>query len=102
MRLAALVILVLGAVGCTQRAEHTIKIEGMKFVPETLTVRSGDLVIWQNTDMVPHTAVAAPRFDSGQIAPEGNFKVTLSQPGEIHYVCTLHPGMAGQIVVQPR
>jgi plastocyanin len=101
MRLAALLLL-LGAAGCSQRVEHTIRMEGMKFVPETLTVRSGDLVIWQNTDLVPHTAVAAPRFDSGPIAPEGSFKVTLSQPGEIHYVCTLHPGMGGHIVVQPR
>ena len=101
MRLAALLIL-LGAAGCTQRAEHTIKIEGMNFVPPTLTVNAGDLVIWQNNDLVPHTAVAAPRFDSGPIAPEGNFKVTLSQPGEIQYVCTIHPGMAGRITVQSR
>jgi len=101
MRLAALIILV-GAAGCSQRVEHIIKIEGMNFVPATLTVNPGDMVIWQNNDLVPHTAVAAPRFDSGQIAPEASFKVTLSQPGEIHYVCTIHPGMAGAIVVQSR
>jgi plastocyanin len=99
MRIAAL-LMCLSAAACSQRATHTIKIEGMKFVPEVLTVSPGDLVVWQNTDLVPHTAVAAPRFDSGPIAPDASFKVTLSQPGEIHYVCTIHPGMAGQILVQ--
>ncbi len=98
--LALLVLLALLA-ACSGREPHIIKIEGMKFVPETLTVKPGSLVVWQNTDLVAHTATAQPRFDSGPIAPDTAFKVTLGEPGEIRYVCTLHPGMAGKIVVEP-
>jgi plastocyanin len=99
MRAAVLVTLLLA--GCSGgREEHVIRIEGMKFSPEVLTVKPGSIVVWQNTDIIAHTATALPRFDSGQIASQASFKVTLSEPGEIRYVCTIHPGMAGKIVVQ--
>jgi plastocyanin len=79
---------------------HTVRIAGMKFVPETLTVRRGDRIVWRNEDLVPHTATAAGVFDSGVIAPGRTATRRASRAGRFPYVCTLHPGMKGTVVVQ--
>ena len=44
---------------------HEVVIQGLLYVPETLTVRPGDVVVWINKDPFPHTATAAGAFDSG-------------------------------------
>ena len=62
----ALAVAVLSPQGSFARAEtakptprtHTVKIEGMAFVPATLEVSVGDTVEWINEDLVPHTATA--------------------------------------------
>ncbi len=38
-------------------------------------------------------------FDSGILSPEGVYSVTFDTPGTYPYVCDLHPGMNGTIVV---
>jgi plastocyanin len=77
-----------------------ITIDGMKFAPATVTVQRGDSVTWTNKDAVPHTATAAGKFDSGNIAPGKSFTRRMEQPGQFDYVCTYHPGMKGQVVVK--
>ena len=39
-------------------ARHEIVIQGLQYVPETLHVRRGDVVVWRNKDPFPHTATA--------------------------------------------
>ena len=89
----------LALIACS-RAEHTITMKGMTFDPPVLTVEAGDLVVWRNADLVPHTATAAGRFDSGPVAPDASFRVTVGKPGELVYRCTLHPNMVGKLVVR--
>ena len=79
---------------------HTVRIEGMKFTPATLAVQAGDRITWQNQDVVPHTATAAGRFDSGSIAPGKSWTQVAPPPGRYEVVCTFHPGMKAQLVVQ--
>lgn len=82
-------------------ATHTVRIEGMSFVPETLAMRTGDRVVWVNGDFVPHTATATGgTFDSGSIAPEGSWTYEARQPGNYPYFCALHTTMSGRIVVR--
>lgn len=82
-------------------ATHTVIMEGAAFVPETLTVKQGDTVIWVNKDFFPHTATAQDRsFDSGEMAPNKTWKYTVRQKGKIPYVCTLHPTMKGTLIVE--
>ena len=82
-------------------ATHTIAMEGVAFVPETLTVKQGDTVVWTNKDPFPHTATAQDRrFDSREIAPDKTWKYTVRKKGKIPYVCTLHPTMKGTLVVE--
>ena len=93
------VLVVLAAASCS-RAEHVIIMHAMTYEPETMTVEAGDLVVWRNDDVNPHTAVAPGRFDSGQVPPQGTFRVTLTKTGELPYTCTLHPAMKGKLIVK--
>jgi plastocyanin len=80
---------------------HTVVIAEMKFVPETLTVRPGDTVIWINRDFFPHTATAQDRsFDSGDIATNQSWKYVATKKGTAAYVCTLHPTMKGTLIIK--
>ena len=83
-------------------ATHTVTIEGMKFEPETLTVAAGDIVIWVNNDLVPHTATSldAGIFDSKLIAPDNSWQLTVRKKGDFAYVCTYHPTMKAMLQVE--
>lgn len=86
--------------GAADAATHTVKIEGMQFVPASLAVRRGDTVVWHNRDVVPHTATARGAFDSGHIAAGQRASRPLKKAGRYDYVCTFHPGMKAVVVVQ--
>jgi plastocyanin len=81
-------------------ATHTVAIEGMKFVPETITVKKGDRIVWQNKDVVPHTATATGSFDSKSIAPGASWQQVVKKAGHFDVVCRFHPGMKATLVVQ--
>ena len=86
--------------GPAAAATHTVVIEGMQFVPATVTVQRGDTIVWQNKDVVPHTATAQGRFDSGNIAVGRSWSHAMKKAGSYDYVCTFHPGMKAKVVVQ--
>jgi plastocyanin len=79
---------------------HTVTMEGMKFQPASVTVKSGDTVVWQNKDVVPHTATAAGKFDSKNMASGQKWTWIAGAKGRYDYVCTYHPGMNGTVVVE--
>jgi len=97
---AALALVVTGseAAGGTV---HTVTIDGFGFKPPSLTVKQGDTVEWSNTDPVPHTATANDAsFDSGSIAAGASYRFTAKKKGHFDYICTFHPTMKGQLVVE--
>jgi plastocyanin len=80
---------------------HTVRIEGMKFVPERLEVAPGDTVTWVNKDFVPHTVTAPKRkIESGDLQQNKSWKYKVGRKGEIDYICRLHPVMHGTLVVK--
>ena len=82
-------------------AVHTVTIDGFQFSPAVVTVKAGDQVEWRNKDLVPHTATAKDAgLDSGTLAPGGTFRFTATRKGRFGYICTLHPTMKGELVVQ--
>lgn len=82
-------------------ATHTVVMEGVAFVPQTLTVKQGDTVVWVNKDPFPHTATAEDRsFDSGEMGADKTWKYTVSKKGKVPYLCALHPTMKGTLVVE--
>ncbi|MET0962176.1 MAG: cupredoxin family copper-binding protein [Noviherbaspirillum sp.] len=82
-------------------AVHTVVIEAVQFSPATLDVRAGDTVTWDNRDAFPHNVAAGNNaFHSGDILAGRSWKFKAGSKGVIPYVCTLHPGMKGAIVVK--
>ncbi len=87
--------------GARAGTTHTVDIANFAFSPQTLTIQVGDTVTWTNRDDVPHTATSTTgAFDSG-LRPQGqSYSFTFTEPGTYDYLCTPHPTMTGQIVVE--
>jgi plastocyanin len=80
---------------------HAVTIDGFAFHPPSITVKQGDTIVWRNTDPVPHTATAKDAgLDSSDIAANGSYRFTASKKGRYTYICTLHPIMKGELVVE--
>jgi plastocyanin len=75
------------------------------FYPTATYATVGQRIVWTNVDTSPHnvTYVSGPRFVSSRrlIRPGTKFSLRLTQPGTIHYYCSLHPWMKATIVVSP-
>ena len=77
------------------------------FSPNPITVAPGTEVEWKNGDTVSHTVTsgkvtddnAGSLFDSGLIKKGAEFKFTFANAGTFNYFCTVHPWMAGQVIV---
>ena len=71
------------------------------YAPNPVNVAVGGTVTWVNNDNTAHTSTATGGvFDSGMIAPGGNFSRTFPSAGSFPYHCTIHPGMVGTVNVQ--
>ena len=79
---------------------HRVAIRAMQFDPAALEVDAGDVVVWTNEDVVPHTATAAGTFDSQSLANKQQWRYTAMQPGVYSYGCTFHPTMKGTLTVR--
>ena len=79
---------------------HNINIASGGYTPDTLTIDSGDTVVWTNTDTTDHTATDSDGgFDSFPITPGGSFSFTFTTAGTYNYSC-LFQQFTGQIVVE--
>jgi plastocyanin len=79
-----------------------VSMEGIAFEPGEVTVSAGDTVTWTNNDSVAHD-VTADDFSSGDPGGMGvgdTFERTFDEAGTFDYVCTVHPGMEGSVVVE--
>ena len=64
------------------------------------TTAAGTTVTWTNTDAVAHTSTSdLPGWNSGVVAPGGQFSFAFQTAGTFAYHCTIHPGMVGTVVV---
>ena len=80
----------------------TVNIENFKFLPPALTVTAGTTVMWKNEDDSPHRiGDKNGTFRSAALDTDDTFSHTFAAPGEYAYICTIHPYMAGKIIVKP-
>jgi plastocyanin len=79
-----------------------VSMEGIAFQPAEVTVSAGDTVTWTNNDSVGHdvTADSFSSGDPGGMASGDTFEQTFEEAGTFDYVCTVHPGMEGTVVVE--
>jgi len=89
--------------GAASGAVPTAAILNGVFVPSALNIRAGTTVTWyQVDDAVPaHTVTARDgSFDSGRLGASATFSYRFTTAGTFEYICTLHPTMRAQVVVQ--
>jgi plastocyanin len=82
-------------------APGAVSMKGLRFHPDMTTVRVGQKVTWTNDDSVDHnvTATGGAKFMSQAFGGGKTYSYTPRKAGTIAYVCTLHPGMTGKLVV---
>jgi len=67
------------------------------FDPTVVEVAAGDTITWTWEGKAPHD-VDGDGFAS-EVQTEGTFQHTFDQPGEFQYICNIHSGMKGLVVV---
>lgn len=78
----------------------------LKFVPETVTIKEGDTVKWENNKMSPHNVVFENASDKSHknlvFSPGESYESTFNEAGEYSYYCQPHrgAGMVGKVIVQ--
>jgi plastocyanin len=81
-------------------AETTVSIVNSHYKPTPVTVSLGDTVTWVNEGFLLHNVTAANgEFASGTLSGGQRFSMRFTKPGTFEYVCTIHPGMSGKVIV---
>ena len=79
--------------GTSDAMATTITIDNFTFAPETLQAKVGDAITVVNKDSAEHSVTAADKsFDTGRFAASTK-TFTVTKPGRIEFVCTVHPFM---------
>lgn len=90
--------------GAAAGKQVAIEVVDIDYDPDDATVKKGATVKWTNTGELPHTVTKdegpGPDFDSGTMEPGDTYEQTFDTPGEIDYLCTIHPDQDGSITVQ--
>jgi plastocyanin len=76
----------------------TVKLRGVKFNPDRVTIVAGDTVTWVWDDGSVAHDIEGDGF-SAELATEGEFEHTFDDPGTYEYRCTVHPPMTGEVIV---
>jgi len=85
------------------KGPNTIVMENIEFSPKKLEVKVGQTVTWINQEPIEHDVSAAdaePPIKSQLFGKDGKFTYKPTAPQTISYVCTVHPGMEGTLVVK--
>jgi len=86
----------------TTRDVLRVTIKDIKFAPHDVVVRVGQKVRWANDDKITHnvTATKGASFESGNLDAGDTYSYTPKKTGTIAYVCTIHSGQDGKIIVR--
>lgn len=84
----------------TQRAGTNVDIKGCAFGPTVLRAPVGATITWLNSDVVPHAIAGSGWFAAQDPITQGaSASHTFDKAGVYTYMCYVHPGMAGVIVI---
>lgn len=85
--------------GAHAASGRSVSMKGIRFSPATVTIGRGQTVTWKFDDgFTPHNVVAR-HFRSSPTKTSGTYTVRFTRAGTYSYVCTIHPGMRGKVVV---
>ena len=84
----------------------TIKIgdnnEEFNYSPARIRIKAGTTITFTNVGKLNHdaTAFAKREWDTGDLATGESKAITFTQPGVYYYICTPHPWMYGEVIVE--
>jgi plastocyanin len=87
-------------------SDNTVTIKDFAFVPQTITVKTGAIVRWENQDSAPHRIIFTDpngrdtTAESGVLSSHQSYSRKFDAAGEFPYYCKIHPSMKGTVVVK--
>ena len=101
--IAAAVLVPTVALGGAHAASGvSVSTKNIRFSPSTASIHRGQTVTWRFNDSgTPHNVISSSgsRFRSSPTKTSGSYMVRFTRAGTYNYVCTIHPGMRGRVVV---
>lgn len=89
-----------GTIGTDGPGLNEVWIQGMAFIPSTITVAAGTTITFKNKDAITHDVTSSPAlFGSGPMGTGATFSYRFSSSGSFSYYCTIHPSMTGTVIV---
>ena len=88
-----------GADAAAEPRVHTVAMTGMRFGAIPAGIRAGDVILWVNRDMVPHTATARDGSFDVVLAAHQSRRMTVTRAGTFAVYCRYHPGMRAALGV---
>jgi len=84
----------------TVTVEGEILIRQNTFIPDMMTVKTGETVTWVNQESYLHDVVSDDgTFVSPRLATGQKYSFTFTKEGTYTYICGIHPFMRATIVV---
>lgn len=87
------------AAGAAEPRVHTIVMANMRFGAVPGNVKVGDVIVWVNRDMVPHTATARNGAFDVNLAARQSSRMPVTRSGSFAFYCRFHPGMTGTLTI---
>ena len=109
LRMAVIAVLAIALVVPSASAEeplgttetHRVRmVDGNTFRPGRITIARGDRVRWVNRASVTHTTTSNGGLWNETLQPGERFSRRFRRAGTFGYMCTIHAGMTGTIVVR--
>jgi YVTN family beta-propeller protein len=85
-----------------QQSHRRVSINEFAFMPALLEVSPAETVTWMNADGAPHSITVSNGAISNTLMPGSSYSIEFTHPGDYDYVCSIHPYMAGKIIVTER
>lgn len=82
-------------------ADYTVVIDKMKFGPVPAEVHPGDTIVWQNNDILRHSATARDKSFDVDLPAKTSVSMVVGAAGTVAFYCKFHPGMTGTLVISP-
>jgi plastocyanin len=87
------------AAATAKAATARVTLKDISFTPSTVKIKAGDSVVWIWKDHdVPHNVTFKDRHSTVK-HQGGTYRLKFPAKGTFTYVCTIHPGMDGKVVV---
>jgi plastocyanin len=83
--------------------DHVVSQKGKRFEPQSLRVKVGDRVLFNNDDENTHNVFSrsgANAFNVGMQQPGSSSPVTFEEAGSVEVRCAIHPSMKLTVEVE--